>query len=103
MAAAMSGFVRFSCPILRAVFSLYPALRAAAAALRSTRYSRTNAACLGVSGTLALLPRGIGGGPAWGVAGPGCAPLAAGVHGALSECGVSQGRAWWSLPVLPRR
>src|SRR5690606_21357042 len=57
----------------------------------------------------------VGGAPRCG-AGLGCAPLAAGVHGALSECGVSQGRAMVEMggveppspdcrvaPVIPKR
>jgi hypothetical protein len=42
MAAWMSGFVRFSDPIARAVRELYPARIAACVAFRSIKYSSTN-------------------------------------------------------------
>src|SRR5450830_1169299 len=45
IAAATAGFDRFSAPICRAAFWLYPARRAACVAFWSIRYSRTKRAC----------------------------------------------------------
>src|SRR5262245_31552289 len=59
MAARMSGFVRFSCPIARAVFGLYPARTAALVAHRSTRYSSTNRCCFRVSVSMAMWGRSV--------------------------------------------
>src|SRR5690606_1359935 len=49
----MSGLVRFSAPIVRAVFLLYPAAVAARVAFQSMTYSSQNRRCLSVNSFMA--------------------------------------------------
>lgn len=49
IAATISGFLRYSCPIEYAVLALHPARIAACVAFRSIRYSSTKRCCFGVS------------------------------------------------------